>query len=260
MPRFKDQAICIRDLDWSETSQVVVLLTEQHGKLRGIAKGSRRQSPSGIARYSGGIELLTVGQVVATTRPSSELASITEWDLQQDYFLLRRNFRAQRTAMYAADVCNALLAEADPHPGVFGLLGALLDDLCGGGMRAEARTPNGDTSAGVDAALLGFQWGLLEDLGYKPELGRDVRGGGELKSVQTYTFDPVAGGLTSERGIADWRVRSETVDALRVAASGEALGEIPGATLERANKLLCVYVRALLDKELPTMEVVLRTG
>ncbi|MEL7087433.1 MAG: DNA repair protein RecO, partial [Planctomycetota bacterium] len=237
MPRFKDQAICIRDLDWSETSQVVVLLTEQHGKLRGLAKGSRRQSPSSVQRFSGGIELLTAGQAIATTRPSSELAAITEWDLQNDHFPLRRDLRRQRTAMYAADVCNALLADADPHPGVFGLLRDLLERLCGG----EQDAPAGHA---VDAALLRFQWGLLEDLGYKPELERDVRDGGDLKSVKTYTFDPVAGGLTSERGIADWRVRGETVGALRVAAATPRdVDQIPGETLRRANKLLCVYVR-----------------
>ena len=45
VPRLTDNAICIRDLDWSESSQVVVLLTEAHGKVRGLAKGSRRNSP-----------------------------------------------------------------------------------------------------------------------------------------------------------------------------------------------------------------------
>ncbi|MEM7626355.1 MAG: DNA repair protein RecO [Planctomycetota bacterium] len=254
MPRFKDQAICIRDLDWSETSQVVVLLTEQHGKLRGLAKGSRRQSPSSVQRFSGGIELLTAGQVIATTRPSSELAAITEWDLQDDYFPLRRDLRGQRVAMYAADVCSAMLADADPHPGAFGLLRTLLETLCrpGGALGAA-------WDAEVEAALLRFQWGLLGDLGYRPELERDVRSGGTLKSVPAYTFDPVAGGLTSERGIADWRVRRGTVDVLRAVASGDAELGADGAIPGRANRLLCVYVRALLDKQLPTMEVVLGT-
>ncbi|MBB6429936.1 DNA repair protein RecO [Algisphaera agarilytica] len=252
MPRFKDQAICIRDLDWSESSQVVVLLTETRGKVRGLAKGSKRQSPSSIQRFSGGIELLTAGQVIATSRPSSELASITEWDLQQDHFALRRDLRAQRVAMYAADLCHAMLADLDPHPESFRLLRDLLVALCGGdSMRAEARTP------GVEGALLRFQWGLLADCGYKPELTRDVRRDEELATVKTYTFDPVAGGLTSDKGIADWRVRSETVEALRaVAEEGELSGFEP-ATLERANRLLCVYARTILDKELPTMGVVL---
>lgn len=247
MPRFKDQAICIRDLDWSETSQVVVLLTETRGKVRGIAKGSRRMSPSGIARFSGGVDLLTAGEVVATTRPSSELAAITEWDLQANFFPLRRDLRGQRVGMYAADLCNALLADEDPHPVVYGLLRELLETLCATAGEALA----------IEAALLRFQWGLLEDLGYKPELAQDVRRGGALERVKTYTFDPTAGGLTSDKGIADWRVRSETVAALRAAAAGEALREIEAMTLERANRLLCVYVRTILDKELPTMGVVL---
>lgn len=263
MPRFKDQAICIRDLDWSETSQVVVLLTETRGKIRGIAKGSKRQSPSAVARFSGGIELLTAGQVIATTRPSSDLASITEWDLQQDYFALRRNFRGQRVAMYAADLCNALLAEEDAHPVVFGLLGGLLNTLCSvGPMRAEARTSKGahDSGGGISGALLAFQWGVLVDCGYKPELEIDVRRGGVLERVRAYTFDPLAGGLTADQGIADWRVRAATVDVLRSVAAGGSLVELDAESVTRANKLLCVYGRAILDKELPTMGVVLGAG
>ncbi len=236
---------------------MVVLLTQTRGKVRGIAKGSRRMSPSGIARFSGGIDLLTAGQVVATTRPSSELAAITEWDLQQNFFQLRRNFRGQRVGMYAADLCNALLADEDPHPVVFGLLRGLLESLCDLPGNVDAPMSK------FEAALLGFQWGLLEDLGYKPELAQDVRRGGELERVKTYTFDPTAGGLTREMGIVsggDWRVRSETVAALRAVASGEDWGEIAPSTLERANRLLCVYVRTILDKELPTMGVVLGSG
>ena len=56
MSRFKDQAVCIRMIDWSETSQIVALLTREHGVLRGLAKGSKRMSPSAISRFSGGIE------------------------------------------------------------------------------------------------------------------------------------------------------------------------------------------------------------
>ena len=256
MPRFKDQAICIRDLDWSETSQVVVLLTREHGKVRGIAKGSKRQSPSSLARFSGGIELLTAGQVLATTRPSSELANITEWDLQRDHFPLRRDLRAQRLAMYAADLCNALLADEDPHPRAFGLLEALLERLCSPPSEASAKR---DGSAGA-AALLAFQWGLLEDGGYRPELRRDVRQGGELGAQSAYSFDPVAGGLTTQKGLTDWRVRSATVELLRRVGEGQATDDASAEDLDRANRLLCVYLRAILDKELPTMGLVLSPG
>lgn len=243
MPRIKDQAICIRHIDWSETSQVVVLLTQEHGKLRGLAKGSKRQSPSSVQRFSGGIELLTLGQVVAVTKPSAELATLTEWDLQNDYHHLRRDLLAQKLAMYAADLCNAMLADEDAHPGAFEALSGFL-----------AALGNEENHPG---ALLRFQWALLRDCGYRPELERDVRLGDALGQSKAYTFDPVAGGLTVENGVADWRVRKQTVSLLRMLSNGEPINEVDADSVDRANRLLCVYARAILDKELPTMKGVL---
>jgi DNA repair protein RecO (recombination protein O) len=262
MPRFIDQAICIRELDWSETSQLIVLLTSEHGKVRGLAKGSKRQSPSSLGRFSGGIGLLTAGQVVATTRPSRELAAVTEWDLQRDYLGLRRRLHAQRVAMYAADLCHAVLAELDPHPGAFGLLQNLLDAIGGRPAADDARADHAE----ADRQLLRFQWGLLVDAGYRPELHRDIRGG-ELGEATAYSFDPVAGGLTTQAGPTDWRVRAATVRHLRaVAAAADPPGDpaasaidpqADAATVARANRLLCTYWRSLLDQALPTMSVVL---
>ncbi len=246
MPRIKDQAICIRHIDWSESSQVVVLLTRDHGKLRGLAKGSKRQSPSSVQRFSGGIELLTQGQVVAVTKRTAELATVTEWDLQEDYHFLRRDLNAQKLAMYAADLTNAMLADEDSHPGAFTAIAYYL-----------AALPDVDARP---ASLLKFQWALLEDCGYRPELNRDVRKGEPLGKARAYTFDPVAGGLTVENGIDDWRVRAKTVTLLQKLLAGEPIDDTEVDSLNRANKLLCVYARSILDKELPTMRVVLNGG
>ena len=256
MPRFKDQAICIRDLDWSETSQVVVLLTQEHGKVRGLAKGSRRQSPSAVARFSGGINLLNRGEVLATTRRNTQLATVTEWDLQQDYYRLRTGLRAQRLAMYAADLCHAMLADEDPHPGTFSALTQFLSALAG------------PASGSADAALLGFQWAVLSDCGFRPELERDVEADGPLDALgkaPAYTFDPKLGGFTTRDGIGDspWRVRAGTLQVLRQAAGAQGNENRPGldhAGVERANRLLCVYARELLGQELPTMAGVLGPG
>ena len=43
MHTLKDTAICIRRWDFSETSQTVSLLTREHGILRGLAKGAKRE-------------------------------------------------------------------------------------------------------------------------------------------------------------------------------------------------------------------------
>jgi DNA repair protein RecO (recombination protein O) len=245
MPRLTDNAICIRDLDWSESSQLVVLLTEQHGKVRGLAKGSRRNSPSAIARFSGGINLLSAGQVIVTTKPATQLASVTEWDLQDDHYHLRTNLRAQWSAMYAADLINAMLAEEDPHPGAYTAMTTLLGELA--------------KSSDAALALLRFQWALLSDSGYRPELAQDVETGIALPKARAYSFDPKLGGLTTRNGMHDelWRVRAKTVEALRAIATNQSSGTFEQETTNRANRLLCTYFRALIDKQLPTMDFIL---
>jgi len=232
----------LREYEWSETSQVVVLLARAHGKVRGLAKGSKRLSPSSLQRYSGGIGLLTAGHVVATTRRTAELATITEWDQQDGYAHLRADLRAQRLAMYAAEATAAMLADADPHPRLYDGLLTLLEALA---------------RPGKDAALLAYQWALLDECGYRPELNRDVVAGGDLPGARAYTFDPINGGLTTTQGAAGLRVRAATVTLLRGLAGGSPLEGVEPDALVRANRLLCVYLRALLGRELNTMRVVM---
>ncbi|MEX2671614.1 MAG: DNA repair protein RecO [Phycisphaeraceae bacterium] len=242
MARFKDQAICIRHGDWSETSQLVVLMTEQHGKVRGLAKGAKRTSPSAVQRYSGGIELLTRGEIVGVLRSNTELATLIEWDLQDDFRHLHTDFAAQQQAFYAADAVNALMAEQDAHGHTFHALRTYIEAL---------RQPTGR-----QAALLRFQWTLLDDAGYRPELFDDVHGGGALPEIEAYTFDPIGGGLTQRNGRKDWRVRRQTVELLRHVSQGDQPAAAEDA-MQRANRLLCVYLRTILDHELPTMRLVL---
>lgn len=232
-------------MDWSESSQVVVLLTERYGKIRGLAKGSRRNSPSAIARFSGGINLLNLGQVIVTTKPATQLASVTEWDLRDDHYHLRTSLRAQWAAMYAADLVHEVLADEDPHPGTYQAMRRFIAEL------REEET--------INEALLRFQWALLADVGYRPELERDVETAKALPDAKAYSFDPKLGGLTMRNGIQDedWRVRAETVGLLRAVAKEETINSYENASLMRANRMLCTYFRALIDKQLPTMNLIL---
>ena len=252
MPRIKDQAICIRHVDWSETSQVVTLLTEQHGKISGVAKGSKRMSPSHVARFSGGIELLTLGQVVATLKSTVELASITEWDLQQTHRYLRQDLVDHQMGLYGADLAAALLADSDPHPASFAALRDFLVEL--------------GKSYGRATAVLRYQWRMLDDCGYRPELAKDVRIGQPLADAASYLFDAQGGGFTADAQAAEgpaetgpWRCRRQSLEILRRMAADDSdpLRAIAPADIERANRLLCVYARAILDRQLPTMTFML---
>ncbi|MEX2216510.1 MAG: DNA repair protein RecO [Phycisphaeraceae bacterium] len=276
MSRFKDQAVCIRHIDWSETSQVVALFTREQGKVRGLAKGSRRTSPGAIARFSGGIDLLTRGEVIATIKPTTELAAITEWDLQDPFHHLRTDLTAWRLGMYAADLAGALTADHDAHPVTFDAMVRFLEAI-----GEESAKPRAAGGPGAQAVLLRFQWDVLSDCGFKPELKVDVRSGEALDERDgagaaasaasgALVFDARAGGLTREavESVAagrvssggPWRVRKETVALLRSLDEGKgaaAVEAMDAERLTRANRLLCVYVRAIVDRELPTMGFVL---
>jgi DNA repair protein RecO len=247
VPRLIDQAIVLRSTDWSETSQLVTLLTRAHGRIRGLAKGSKRLSPSAIARYSGGIELLTLGQIVATTRPSSELATLTEWDLQQDHRHLRTHLPAQRAALVAADLTPRFLEDHDPHPALFDALAACLRDLAD-----PDRVP---------ATLLRYHWALLTEAGYQPRTDADVHTNAPLPTRSTVWFDPHAGGFTTATREDPWRVRPATLRLLQALHHNQALpDDTDPDTLTRATRLLTAYSRELLHTESEAMRLVLRKG
>ena len=267
MSRIKDQALCIRCFEWSETSQIVVFLSKEHGKIRGLAKGARRTDKSHVAKYSGGIDLLTMGQIVGITRTTSELATLTEWDLQEPFRHFRTNWRAQCLGLYVADLLHAMVADHDPHPTLFE--DALICLAALGDVKTQS------------PALLRFVWNLLETCGYRPEIFADVQSGEILKDQNSYLFDARAGGLISDGGnennptefnndkLGDntnsFRVRRETVECLRALCDSQtpvnrAAKPPSQEVIDRANRLLCVYVRTILGQDLPTMGFVLNRG
>ena len=235
MPTLSDTAICLRRWDFSETSQTVSLLTRESGVLRGLAKGAKRER----GPFSGGLDLLTRGQVVAIVKPSRELATITEWHLQETFRVLRVDLEANRAGLVMADLVHHLLTQQDPHPALFDAMVASLRGL----------------ADDVPLALLRFQWALLDETGYRPELDRDAASGVDLDaSEETFVFDARAGGVTSgmpQRGA--WRVRRTTINLLRRVAAGEILDDADRAGVDRANRLLAVYIREIAGREIPTL-------
>lgn len=231
-----DLAVCIRHWDWSETSQTVSLFSRGHGVIRGLAKGSRREK----GRFSGGIELLTLGEVTAIIKPDNALSLLTAWDLRDPFPALRRSLHAFHAGMYAAELVQHMVTDADPHEGLFDSLVATLRDMA-------------DPSR-IARAVLAFQWATLVETGLKPELVRDVSTGEPLTSVKVVGFAPRLGGFVAlaDRGTSGyvWPVRRETLLALRAIAEVSHL-DIAPATTDRANRLLASYLREVIGRELP---------
>ena len=245
MANLKDDAICIRQWDWSETSQTVSLFTREHGIVRGIAKGSRREK----SPFCGGIELASRGEIVAivkTHHAAGGLATLTSWDLHETFPAVRTSHLGFRIAMGILDSIGRSMREADPHPGLFE------------GSVQSLRALEG-SAADQYAALVAFLLLLLKETGHAPELNLDVRSGLPLVSSPVLGFSPSRGGVTASSGVDDglpdvWRVRSETIDALRlISQRATQRHTLPESTLKRGAGLLAAYLRHVIESDIPAL-------
>ncbi len=153
MPIVRDQAVVIGRIDYSETSQVVVLFTREHGKVRAIAKGIKRSTKT---RFAPGIDLLDVGSVVVSSRHerSANLATVTEWKPTRSMIGLREKLFRIQAGQYAAEITGHLTEDWDPHPGLFDQLLMTLTALM------DAEEPLG--------SIVRYQLTLLDEIGSLP--------------------------------------------------------------------------------------------
>ncbi len=230
-------------------------MTREHGLIRCIAKGSKREKSA----FSGGLEIATMGHMVAIVKPNSDLALLTEWDLIEPMYLIRQSLDRFHACMFAIDLIPRLINDHDPHPFVFD---ALMQSL-----EAISSPKACASSQGIHAQLAWYQWQLLEHTGARPELMADVYTGEELdEDAQVYGFSPTLGGLTLDpKHIADerpsvalsdtWRVRRSTVDLLRQLRSGAESVEfssVPEEHLVRLGGLLASYIRFVIGTDVPS--------
>jgi len=208
----------------------VSLLTKEHGLIRGLAKGSKRNNGA----FSGGFDPLTCGHVVARMKTNSDLATLTEWQLEHVWWSTRNSLDVNKAAIYMADLVVRMINDEDPHTHVF-------DSLC----IALDRMEDGHD---IDWPVLRFQWALLVETGYQPTLATDDH------DEPIVAFSSGIGGVVADTGEIDRvRVRRETIDILRLLQDDLPMQPTPPETLHRANRLLAHYVRDIIGKESAAM-------
>jgi DNA repair protein RecO (recombination protein O) len=154
----KDQAICIRVADYSETSQVVILFARGAGKIRAIAKGSKRPKSA----FDGPLEVLSFGAIVFSASHKDKLATLTEFQPQPVRGELRRHLFALHSGLFAAELLDALTDDYDPHPALFDHFLQFLQDVENGQAGSERRD--------ILIRLILLQLVLLHEVGLRPNL------------------------------------------------------------------------------------------
>jgi DNA repair protein RecO (recombination protein O) len=174
--QIKDTAICLRTVNYSETSQVVTLFTRDHGKIGAMAKGSRRAKSS----FDGPFEMFSFGKAMFTLKESGgQLAIMTEFNQQPRFRMLSQNLNALNAALFGAELTERFLEDHDPHPPLFDKFIKFLETI-------QESKEKGQ----ILAWLILYQLRLLEETGIGLMLNACVNCGTEINTTRVGTAHP----------------------------------------------------------------------
>jgi DNA repair protein RecO (recombination protein O) len=167
--------IILRTTDFSETSQVVAIITPDLGQIHALAKGARKPRKDGRLP----LDILSSYHLVLSLRQGGHLHLLYDWSLK-DYFPgLRRELRGLWSAFYAAELLLCTTSEnLDDGP----LHGALNDLLLALERQDYSELP-----------LCRFLAGALRALGNLPIVERCAQCGNALHGL--LRFSACAGGV-----------------------------------------------------------------
>jgi DNA repair protein RecO (recombination protein O) len=154
----KDTAICIRAIDYSETSQIVTFFARAAGKISAIAKGSKRPKSA----FDGPIEIFSYGKIVFSDSNKEKLATLTEFESAcggAGFTGLSNNLFTLNCCLFSTELLNKFTHDYDPNPQLF-------DDF----LQFLQNAQENKNKHQMLALLILFQLGLLKEVGLQPIL------------------------------------------------------------------------------------------
>jgi DNA repair protein RecO (recombination protein O) len=249
-----DSTICLRSIDYSETSQVLVMLARANGLVRLLAKGSKRAK----SKSGGTIDYFAEGQCTFTGTHKQGLGTLIEFVESVTHTPLRDDLGRLNVGLYMLELCLNVLAEGDPHPEIFDLLHSAL---------ARLEQPDAMPSA----VLAYFQWRLARRIGLLGDMDRCVSCGTPVgwdkersdESHRTATnvpasvyFSSSAGGLlcrNCQGSATEKRAVSPAVLAGLAALAAAEAGQrpkLPEPAARAVNALLAYHIQYQIAKPL----------
>ena len=156
MALYKTRAIVIKSMNLSESDRLITFMTENHGKVKCVAKGARKAKN----QFWGSLEPMSLIHLIYFGREHQSLFRLNHSDIIESFQTIRDDFDKLYTGIYFLDLIDAMILEGHWEPKVFGLLYQALAAL------------NQQTELEPLRRL--FEIRLLSLSGYKPQLEQCV--------------------------------------------------------------------------------------
>ncbi len=114
----KAEAFVLRSHPFRSSSLVVTFFSREFGKLKGVAKGVRKEALANPSSY----EPFTLVEIVFYEKLRSDLHLISEVSILESFEGLRSNLESLAVAYYLAELVDQLTEPQDPHEKIFKLL------------------------------------------------------------------------------------------------------------------------------------------
>lgn len=195
MATYKTTGIILRRSNFSEADRLVTILTSDRGKIRVLAKGSRKIK----SKLAGHLELFCLSRLILAEGRNLDI--VIDAKITKCFLNLRGNLAATHLANYLAEVIDKMTEENQNHPATFELLEELLDEI------------DGKNSPLV---ISYFELKFLTELGYEPQVYHCVSCKKDLIDGKNYFSFAESGVVCPNCHNHDLEISIDTIKLMRL--------------------------------------------
>ncbi len=229
----KTEGFVIRSHDYGEGHRIVVIFTKDLGKVRAVAKGSRKTK----SRFGASLEPLSENHFLLLRYPNKLLYTVTGCKVLNAHSKIRENMYLFGYGSILTEGIDLLCAEEDSEPQLYRLLQQALFDI----------EKNNPSSSGW---LYFFR--LLKYAGYRLNLFTCADCG--ENSLQEMYFSPENGGLLCKscnlKEHQSFRVSEKTLASIRRLSPD---GILEGDVEKEIGNIVRNFIKYQFDRELKSL-------
>jgi DNA repair protein RecO (recombination protein O) len=119
------EAIVLNSLDFRETSKIVTFFTKDHGKVKGILKGIRKDPK----KFGSTADKFSINDIVYYWHRNSEIHLVSQCDVKAFFPGVRDDLKKTMAAGYMLELINVVMPLEEKNEDVYGLITNFLQSL-----------------------------------------------------------------------------------------------------------------------------------